>query len=135
MSKLDDIVVLQSSVDYVVSKDHDDLLKKWVMIGHHYFNETPRCVKTDCTSLGMLCEQGNISVDTDSTSNGSPILSIKQTTDACTDEIQFLATIDQDDAIRLAGILIAWASDKKIHGQQEEETPVGTTNEDNNATN
>lgn len=119
---MENITALQSSVDYVVSKDHDELLKKWVMIGHHFFNETARCKKTDCSSINVLCEQGNISVDTDSTSNGSPLLSVKQTADTgYVDEITFLATIDQDDAIRLAGILIAWASDKKIHGQQEGE--------------
>ncbi len=118
---MDNITALQSSVDYIVSKDHDELLKKWVMLGHHFFNETKRDKRSDCSSIHVLCEQGNISVDTDSTSNGSPILSVKQINDSCTDEIQFLATIDQDDAIRLAGILIAWASDKKIHGQQGED--------------
>ena len=129
---MSNITALQSSVDYVVSKEHDELLKKWVMLGHHFFNETPRCKKADCTSINVLCEQGNLSVDTDSTSNGSPLLSIKQTMpdSSCVDEIQFLATIDQDDAIRLAGILIAWASDKKIHGAPP--TPVGATNEDDN---
>lgn len=115
---MDSIIALQSSVDYVVSKDHDELLKKWVMIGYHFFKEAKRD-KTDCSSINILCEQGNVSLDVDATSNGSPLLAIKQTSEnGHVDEVTFLATIDQDDAIRLAGMLIAWASDKTIHGQQ-----------------
>jgi len=117
--QMTNVVQFPQNEDFVVTKEQDDLLKKWVMIGHHYFRETYLCKKTDCTSINILCEGGNISIDTDATSNGSPILSIKQQSEACTDEIQFLACIDQEDAIRLAGMLIAWASTKSIHGEQK----------------
>lgn len=93
--------------DYIVSKEDDDILKKWVMIGHHFFSDNvgeivipveccPITIKTDCDNDLIILQSPH---------------------DGLQDEINLGRTIDRTDAYRLAGLLIAWASAKHLHAE------------------
>lgn len=95
--------------DNIVSKADDDVLKKWVMIGHHFF-KSPWCP----SEIRVTSEAGEVIIELENenfrlcqvNSKGIPI-----------DEIILYNFIDREDAYRIAGMLIAWASTKHLHNK------------------
>lgn len=99
----------QKDVDYIVSKDDDELLKKWVMIGHHFFE----CGIYETSTIELAAEACPISVKL--TSEGTFAAAQIVGTYEKVDEIDLFACVDRTEALRLAGLLIAWASSKNLH--------------------
>jgi len=108
---MDNIIELPVSHDcnqvdgYIVSKEDDDILKKWVMIGHHFFSDNVGeiVIPVECCPIII-----NLDCDND-------LIILQSPHDGLQDEINLGRTIDRTDAYRLAGLLIAWASSKNLH--------------------
>ena len=91
----------------IVSKEDDDILKKWVMIGHHFF-KSPVCP----SELRVTSEAGQIVIELE---NENFRLCQYNTKGIPVDEIILYNGIDRTDAYRIAGALISWASAKHLH--------------------
>lgn len=98
-------VIHLNNLDYIVSKDDDDLLKKWVMIGHHFFSDGYGEISIPVESCPVVCKL----------SDDNTFCLIQSPHEGLQDELNLSATIDRTDALRLAGLLIAWACDEMIH--------------------
>lgn len=96
---------------YILSKEHDEILKKWVMIGHHFFQDD------EIAEINIPVEVCPITVKLGDY-NQLVIAQIVGNFEKV-DEINLSAVIDRNDALRLAGLLIGWASDDKIHAIKE----------------
>ena len=102
------ITEFQHRIDeYIVSKEDDDILKKWVMIGHHFFNDNVGeiVIPVECCPITIKTDCDNDLIILQSPHNGLQ------------DEINLGRTIDRTDAYRLAGLLIAWGSAKHLHAE------------------
>ena len=95
--------------DNIISKADDDLLKKWVMIGHHFFSKTEFMTDNEISEIKIPCEYGAILIELEEEN-----FRMSQNEDRLS-EIVIYNHIDRTDAYRLAGMLIAWASTKHLH--------------------
>lgn len=99
--------------EYIVSKEDDDLLKKWVMIGHHFFRDGEFFKQEEIAEIVIPTEACPTTVKLGD--DGRLVVAQIVGNFEKVDEIDFQSYIDRTDAFRLAGLLVAWASDKKIH--------------------
>lgn len=99
--------------EYIVSKEDDDLLKKWVMIGHHFFRDGEFFKQEEIAEIVIPTEACPITIKLGD--DGKFVAAQIVGNFEKVDEIDFQSYTDRTDALRLAGLLIAWASDKKIH--------------------
>lgn len=102
-----------TSDDYIVTLEDDDILKKWVMIGHHFFREGEFFKQEEISYITIPAEECPITVKLGR--YGKFVMAQIVGNYEKVDEIDLLSMIDRTDALRLAGLLIAWASDKNIH--------------------
>lgn len=107
----------QNDCGYIVSKEDDELLKKWVMIGHHFFRKGEFFRSNEIAEITIPTEACPITVKLGD--DGKFVAAQIVGNFEKVDEIDLQAFIDRTDALRLAGLLIAWASDNNIHEERK----------------
>lgn len=104
--------------DFEQNDKRSDIFANYYRIGQGFFSAA------DYNELRLTVEAGDINVGLDGTSScEGKHFNAKQYlkgTDKWDEGILLYAAIDRNDAVRLSGLLMAWADNDKLHGEKND---------------